>query len=505
MAADAVENAHSSGPAAENTPSLPEATGWWSRPCGGRDVLAVALPLIVQTCFWSIMWFIDRLFLSWYSKEATAAALPAGMYHWTMICLPAGIASYANTFVAQYYGAGRKRRVGNSVYQAIWFGWATVPLFLLSIPLAPWLFRGTSDNPAVVQQEVIYFQMLALGAGAMVITGAQSCFYTGRGLTAIVMLVNCIGTLLDISLEYTFIFGAFGFPRLGIAGAGLTTAISNWAILLMFWLLMRRKHERTEFGLDDYHFDWSLFRRLIRFGLPSGLPQLVESVAFSWLTISIARISDIAGAATSIALTINSAAFVPMIGINITVSTLVGQKLGENRPDLAARATWTAIILGMAYTGLFAVLYLTVPKWFLVMHMAFAAEDFTAVQEAIVVLLRFVALYCFFDALQIVLIGALRGAGDTRFILLATSLISIASVTIGRFCEDYFHWREYGIALWGWWWILTGWVLALGLVYLLRFLGGKWRDMRVIEPEIAEDEKAETGFVSAECGMQSAD
>jgi MATE family multidrug resistance protein len=160
----------------------------------------------------------------------------------------------------------------------------------------------------------------------------------------------------------------------------------------------------------------------------------------------------------------------------------------------------------MAYTGLFAVMYLTVPKWFLVMHMAFAAEDFTAVQEAIVVLLRFVALYCFFDALQIVLIGALRGAGDTRFILMATSLISIVSVTIGRLCEDYFHWREYGVALWGWWWILTAWVLALGLVYLLRFLGGKWRDMRVIEPEIVEDEKqAETGFLSAECGMQSAE
>jgi MATE family multidrug resistance protein len=469
-----------------NKNSKPEPTDWWNRPCGGRDVLAVAFPLIVQTCFWSIMWFIDRLFLSWYSNEATAAALPGGMYHWTMICLPAGIASYANTFVAQYYGAGRTRRVGNAVQQAIWFGWATVPLFLLSIPLAPWIFQGTSDNPAVVQQEVIYFQVLALGAGAMVITGAQSCFYTGRGLTGIVMLVNCIGTLLDISLEYTFIFGAFGFPRLGIAGAGLTTAISNWATVLMFWLLMRRPKERAEYGLDDHHFDWTLFRRLIRFGLPSGFPQLVESVAFSLLTISIARISDIAGAATSIALTINAAAFVPMIGVNITVSTLVGQKLGENRPDLAARATWTAIVLGMAYTGLFAILYLAIPNWFLVMHTAFAAEDFTAVRETIVVLLRFVALYCFFDAMQIVLIGALRGAGDTRFILLATSLISILSVTIGRFAENYFQWREYGIALWGWWWILTGWILALGLVYLLRFLGGKWKDMRVIEPELAD-------------------
>src|SRR5262249_13111127 len=147
-----------------------------------------------------------------------------------------------------------------------------------------------------------------------------------------------------------------------------------------------------EFGLDDHHFDWSLFRRLIRFGLPSGLPQLVESVAFTLLTISIARVGDVAGAATSIALTINAVAFVPMIGLNITVSTLVGQKLGENRPDLAERATWTAIILAMAYTGACAVLYVAIPDWFLVLHTAFAGDDFAQVSTTTILLLRFVAL-----------------------------------------------------------------------------------------------------------------
>src|SRR5207247_9285259 len=73
---------------------------WWSRPCGGREVLAVALPLMVQTAFWSIMWFIDRMYLMWYSRDSIAAALPAGMFFWTMICFPQGIASYVHTFVA---------------------------------------------------------------------------------------------------------------------------------------------------------------------------------------------------------------------------------------------------------------------------------------------------------------------------------------------------------------------------------------------------------------------
>jgi MATE family multidrug resistance protein len=252
---------------------------------------------------------------------------------------------------------------------------------------------------------------------------------------------------------------------------------------------MRRRHERQQFGLADNHIDWGLFRRLLRFGLPSGLPQLVEGLAFTVLTISIASAGVIAGAATSIAFTINAVAFVPMIGLNIAVSTLVGQKLGENRPELAERATWTALQIGMAYTGLFAILYLAAPHSFLTLHSTFASdENFAFVRATTITLLRFVALYCFFDATQIMLVGALRGAGDTRFILGATSLTAIAFVAIGRLAEQAFDWHARGISLWGWWWVMTLWIFTLGVIYFLRFLGGKWKSMRVIEPELAAEE-----------------
>lgn len=478
----------------------PESTGWWSRPCGGRDVLAIALPLVVQTSFWSIMWFIDRLYLSWYSQEATAAALPGGMYHWVLICLPTGIASYVNTFVAQYHGAGRPERIGVAVKHGIWFGWATVPLFLLVIPLAPWLFSLTGHPPAMQRLEGIYFQVLALGAGAVVISNAQQSFYTGRGLTGIVMLVNCGGTLLDITLEYAFIFGAWGLPEMGIAGAAFTTVISNWATVLVFWLLMRRPAERAQFGLDTNQLDWDLLRRLVRFGLPSGLPQLIEGTAFTMLTNAVAAVGLVAGAATSLAFTINAVAFVPMIGLNIAVSTLVGQKLGENKPELAARATWTAVALGMLYTGVFAVLYLAIPDWFLTMHTAFADEaNFSEVRATTIVLLRFVALYCFFDAMQIMLVGALRGAGDTRFVLANTTVISVLAITAGGVLQERFRWNETGYGLYGWWWVMTGWLFVLGISYLIRFQQGKWKSMRVIEPELADNELAEAAEVPNPC------
>jgi len=479
-------------------------------------VLAIALPLVVQTAFWSIMWFIDRMFLMWYSKDAMAAALPAGMFFWTLICFPQGIASFTNTFVAQYHGAGRPDRIGLAVQQGIWFGWVVTPLLLLAIPLAPWLFTGAGATPEIVRQEILYFQTLALGAGALVLSGAMSSFYTGRGLTGVVMLVDVAGSIVNIVLDYLLIFGKFGLPELGIAGAGLATAIANWSVVLVYWLLMRQRANRARFGFSATHFDAELFRRLLRFGVPSGLPLLVEALGFTLLIRAVSRIGETEAAATSLAFNVNAVAFVPLIGLSIAVSTLVGQKLGENRSALAARATWTGLVLGLAYTAVFAALYVGVPEWFLLAHAAQAdPAQFAPVRIFTIELLKFVALYCFFDALQIIFVGALKGAGDTRFILVNSVVVSTLAIATGSLCESHFRWAETGWQLWGWWWVITGWIFTLGVVYGLRFLQGKWQTMRVIEsdllpadrespaPTAAEPAAADPAAAGELCGVQS--
>jgi MATE family multidrug resistance protein len=485
------------------SPQSPEAGGsgdshsggetWWSRPCGGRDVLAIALPLVVQTAFWSIMWFIDRMYLTWYSADAMAASLPAGMLHWTMIGLPQGVAAFANTFVAQYYGAGRHERIGLAVNQGIWFGWLVTPLFFLSIPLAPYLLAHAGATPAIVHQEVLYFQTLAIGAGAVVIAAAQSAFYTGRGLTAVVMVVNIGGSLVNIGLDWVLIFGKLGFPELGIAGAGLATAAANWSVVLVFWLLMRRPGERAAFGLGNFRFDRELFRRLMRYGVPSGLPMLVEGGAFTLLIMQVSQIGQAEAAATSLAFNVNAVAFVPLIGLSIAVSTLVGQKLGENRPDLAERATWTAIVIGMLYTGIFAALYLTIPDAFMALHASQAdPAEFAPVRAITRELLKFVALYCFFDALQILFVGALKGAGDTRFVLINAVFVSAIAIVVGRLGRT---WLGENPLFW-WWWVMTGWIFTLGVVYCVRFVQGRWQTMRVIEPNLQPDDEE---LVAAPC------
>ena len=454
---------------------------WWKRECGGRDLLSVALPLFISTGSLSIMLFADRMFLLWHSAAEMAASMPAGMLHWTMICLPLGVAGYVNTFVAQYYGAGRFERIGAVVWQGLRIGFYSTPLFLCAIPLAPRLFQLAGHEPAVCAYEILYFQTLAFGAGAGVLGETLSAFFTGRGDTRVVMYITVALTLANIALDYAWIFGRWGFPEMGIEGAAWATVVSQWLRVVLFWVVMCSPANVRTYGLlSGRRLDVELLKRLFVFGTPNGLQYLVECGAFALVTLNMGRFGETAMAATSLAFNVNTVAFIPLLGVGVAVSTLVGQQLAKGRPDLASRATWTAVSLAAAYTGVFAVLYVAVPKAFMMGHaMGVDPEEFSAIQDLAAVLLRFVGAYCLFDALQIVLVGAIKGAGDTWFVLGNTTVVSCAAVLAGWIGSRWFA----GGLMW-WWWVVTAWVAILGLTYLARFLQGKWRTMRVIEREL---------------------
>jgi MATE family multidrug resistance protein len=136
----------------------------------------------------------------------------------------------------------------------------------------------------------------------------------------------------------------------------------------------------------------------------------------------------------------------------------------------------------MIYTGVFAIMYVAAPGVLMLGHATgINAEEFAAIRGLAIVLLRFVAAYCFFDALQIVFVGAIKGAGDTWFVLGNTTVVSSCAVFTGWIGTRYFE----GGLLW-WWFVVAGWVIALSVTYLARFLQGYWQDMRVIESDMTD-------------------
>ncbi|MDA0747519.1 MAG: MATE family efflux transporter [bacterium] len=450
----------------------------WRQEGGYREVLHLAIPLILSTGSWSIQEFTDRVFLSWYSRDAVAAALPAGLLNFALASVFIGTVSYVNTFVAQYSGAGRSHRVGPAVWQGMYLG-LVAGLVILGVGMfSKQIFDLVGHDSQVRAMEVEYFRILCYMGPA--ITGiAAASFFTGRKKTGTVLCVNLFATGLNVLLDYAWIFGHWGFPAWGIRGAAWATVVSHLAMSAIFVLLMFRRKEREAFAtLSGWRPDLDLFRRMMRFGMPNGVQFALEMTSFSLFVLMVGQLGAVALAATNITFNINTLAFVPMLGMGLAVSTLVGQYLGRDRADLAERSTWSAFHIVLVYMGVMALGYVGFPKLFLMPYASGAdPETFAQVWGLSTVLLRFVAFYILFDAMYIVFSAAVKGAGDTRFVMVASLLMSWSLMVI----PTYVGVLVLGKGLYAAWMSLSVYILVAGTCFMLRFRGGKWKKMRVIE------------------------
>ena len=466
----------------------------WGAEGGYREFLRLALPLILSTASWSVQHFIDRVFLTWHSTAALAAALPAGMASFTFLSLFMGIVGYANTFVAQYIGARRPERVGPAVWQGIYLALVSGLLALIPASLAGPLFDLIGHDAIIRQEETEYFRILCYGTGPQVLSTAASCFFSGRGQTWVVLAVNVVAILVNILLDYGLIFGHWGLPQMGIAGAAWATNIGLMIAALSFIGLFLRKRYREEFAtLRGWRFDPKLFRRLLRFGGPNGLNFMLDIMAFSLFILVVGKLGPIPLAATNLAFNVNSLAFMPLIGCGIAISTMVGQRLGRDAPAEAEYCTWTGFHMAFAYMGTMVLGYVFLPEFFLSPFGLRAQDaDFIEARDTAVVLLRFVAVYCLFDAFYMVFTAALKGAGDTRYIMWVSVTMAWAIMVIPSFVAlTYF---DAGLfVLWG---FICAFIIIMGMVFFLRFRTGKWKSMRVIEqaPAVGEGEGTESGI-----------
>ncbi|HXG10497.1 MAG TPA: MATE family efflux transporter [Gemmataceae bacterium] len=450
----------------------------WQAEGGGSELLRLAFPLILSTSVWTLQVTIDRVLLSWLSSDAVSAAMVASLIFWTPLSLLYNTAGYAATFVAQYVGAGRPHRVGPAVWQAIHFSMLAGLAFLALIPLGGPLLELGNQPSAVRGLADVYFRCLCFSALPTMVTAAVSGFFAGRGDSWTVLLLSAAGMVVNAVLDYAWIFGRWGFPEWGIAGAGWATVTGMSVSALLGLGLMLRASHRAEFRtLAGWRPERELFRRLMRYGLPSGLQWMIDGLAFTAFMLLVGWLGAAELAATSIAFTINMVAFLPMLGMGQAVCVLVGQRLGEDRPDLAERTTWSGMGLAWLYMTAVALLYLAAPGAFLFFFQNDREPDqWPRVAELVPVLLRFVAVYSLLDSINLVLSFALRGAGDTRFVTLVALTLSWPIMVLPTVAAWYFGWGLYAA-----WTFASAYIMMQALVFLVRFRQGKWKSMRVIE------------------------
>jgi MATE family multidrug resistance protein len=458
---------------------------WWTRPCGGYEVLWQLIPLIISSGSISLMNFTDRMFLMWNDPDSMTASMQGMMLFWSVVAIPVAIATFVTTFVAQYYGSGNDSRIGSVVWQGIWFGFAVVPILFLLEPYLIHFFVIFGHDAHLVKLEKIYFDYLLWGSAATISGEAAAAFFRGRGKMRIEMYNNLFCVVLNIFLDYCMIFGKCGFPAWGLVGAAIATMISQWVRLIIYVVLMFLTdwREKRYHVLSGMKADIPLLKRILYYGTPSGSYTFIDTVTFTLFLMIIGGLGELARNATTIAFTLNSLTFIPLTGIGIVVTSMVGNQLGNNRPDLARRVTNTSFVIGCAYTGFFAVLFLAIPDFLLSAFAVFSSpEEFELIHRLTVILLRFIALYIFFDSCAFISISTLRGAGDTVFVM---RVVLIVAPLLPLACFVGIHY--FGLGLIWCWIVLTVDVVFYFIFFTLRFLSKKWESMRVIEKELQKE------------------
>ena len=453
------------------------------------ELLAVAVPLMISAATQSLMHVIDRVFLTWHSREELAAALPAGILYWSCLSLPFGIASYVNTFVAQYDGAGKPDRVAAAVWQGVYFSVAVGGLLMIAAPFSDQIFTWIGHGESIARMEAIYFRWLCLGGIPAVLHAVLSAFYSGRGRTGVVLAVNVTCVSINAVLDYAMIFGWGPIPEWGIAGAAMTDTLGEvLAVIILGALILSPATSRLYPFRTQWRLDWTLIRDLFRFGGPSGLQMFIDVAGFAAFMMIIGWLGESELAATNIAFNLNTLSFIPVIGVGIAVSTLVGQRIGEGRSELATASTVKGFTLAAGYMLTFGALYVVFPELLIAPYAAKAdPAEFAAIHGTVIVLLRFVAIYSFFDAMAIVFGSAIRGAGDTRFAM----RVSLLSAGLLLVAPTYLYWKLVQPSLMWSWTFCSIYVVTLGFVYAGRFYQGRWKSMNVIHRgETPETESA---------------
>lgn len=469
-------------------------------PAGGsRELLALAAPLILSQSFMTVQVFVDTVLLAWHDPREMSASFPAVMWFWLPFGLLQVTAGYTSTFVAQYSGAGRLNRVGPAVWQGIYFALVAGILMLALLPGAPWLVAVGGHTEALQALETQYLRYLSLAALPMLIMGAVNGFFSGRGRTWTVLCIEVVGTIVNVSLALVLIFGRAGFPEMGIAGAGLATAVGSWASALLAVALLFHPSHRQEFATaSGWKFEPKLFGRLLKFGGPAGGQVFLDVLVFNLFVQLVGRLSEAAMGATTLTVRLNMIAFLPMMGLGQAICILVGQRLGGDRPDLAERSAYTGLKWVFGYMSTVAAIYLLFPHALVsVFEGGRDPESFAAVAAIVPGLLVCVAAYSLADAVNVTFAFALRGAGDTRFVTLATFCLAWPIMVL----PTYLVVRAGGSVNWTWW-FATAHIFAMAIVFFFRFRSGKWKSMRVIESAVAPDQGLEPEG-EASCGLTS--
>lgn len=444
------------------------------------DIVKLVWPLALGMVNTAVMQSVDRAFLARHSVSALEAVLPATTLAWVFFSFFQAVVGYSGVFVAQYHGARDEEGCRQSFAAAVWIALLSLVPMIPVCGLGDWILVRTADSPSMAAMERTYFDIQMLGSVFVYLQMAAISYLTGRGRTRLVFWVNLAGNVLNVALDPLLIFGidasAFGVrltlaPQ-GIAGAAWAT-VAAWGVqCAVLGLVLRRAGVFADFGRPNVR---TLAWRILRFGIPAGGYEVLNMLSFTIFVFVTGQVGGEAFAVSNACFTVNYLIFAPMMGFALGAQTLVGQARGRGDDAAAAVALRRTMILGLGFTLAACLAVLAFRQPILALYASPDLTDPAAFRALGTTLLCLMSAWMLFDAADIILSGALKGAGDTKFVmgwmLFNAFVLWLPLVFFVRRVHNTMP------ALWG---TMIVYVVVISIGSVIRWRLGHWRRIKLV-------------------------
>ena len=439
-----------------------------------KEAVRMAWPAVCESFFIALAGMVDSLMVSSMGASAVAAVGLTTQPKFMGLALFFAMNVSISALVARRRGEKNQRSANQILLVAILFVIvATVVISSACVMWANEIINFCGSAPETHEPAVIYYRIIMgcmiFNVLSMVINAAQR----GSGNTMIAMRTNIVSNVVNIIANYLLIQGHLGFPALGIAGAAIATVFGTViACIMSFASLFRRDGFVSIYYIMEQQIRPALepVISIIKLGFSVFIEQILMRVGFMSTAMMAAKMGTNALAAHQVGMNILGLTFSFGDGMQVAAVALIGRSLGEGSPDKAKAYGKTCRMIGLGISCVLAVVYFFGGEW--LYHLFFAEQEIVDIG---VMIIRIMIIIVLFQVSQVIYMGCLRGAGDTTY----TAIASTISVTIIRTSASYFFGFVMGLGMAGIWMGILADQISRFLFASIRFKQGKWTKIHI--------------------------
>lgn len=436
-----------------------------------RATAILAWPLIIAQVAGILLFTTDVVMMGWLGPSYLAAGtLATGLLHPVFL---GGLGTVTATapMIAQAIGARQFKSVRRTVRQGFW---ASFVLTLVIVPIILnseriFLALGQVPETAALAQVYLNFAVMAVLPGLLIV-GLRSLLQA-RGDTSVILWITVTGVFVNALGNYALMFGNFGFPRLEMVGAGVSTTFVNSVMFLLAlaYVVFHKRYKRYMVLVRLWKPDWPRFFDLFRIGLPIGATLTSEVGMFGVAVIMMGWLGINEVAAHAIALQCAAIAFMVPLGLSQATIVRVGTAYGASNAAAIGRAGWTSMGLTLAFMSVTCAVFLIFPASLVQIFLDPARPENAESLRLAATYLAVAALFQLVDGAQVSAAASLRGLSDTRVPMVA-ALIGYWIIGIGVAYVAAFTFDLRGVGIW------LGLAAGLACVAVALTLRFAWRE-----------------------------